>query len=123
MMISFPTDKESFSIGDVTRITGLPAHVVRYWESAVGAVRPARRGSGHRRFSRNDVETLVKVHELVRDKGYTLAGAKRFLRAELKRPPSQIPLALDDSSAAVALLKEVRSDLAGLVKELKTKIA
>jgi DNA-binding transcriptional MerR regulator len=82
-----------------------------------------RRGSGHRRFSRNDVETLVKVHELVRDKGYTLAGAKRFLRAELKRPPSQIPLALDDSSAAVALLKEVRSDLAGLIKELKTKIA
>ncbi len=122
MMLSLPTDKETFSIGDVTRLTGLPAHVVRYWESAVGAVRPARRGSGHRRFSRKDVETLVKVHELVRDKGYTLAGAKRFLRAELKRPPSQIPLALDESAAAVALLKDVRSELAGLVRDLKSKI-
>ena len=121
MLLTIPTDKEFFSIGEVSRLTGIKPHVLRYWESAVGVVRPARRGSGHRRFSRKDVEGLVQVQGLVRERGLTLAGAKKHLRAEAKRPPTQIPLALSDSSAAIETLKGVRSELAALVKDLKAQ--
>jgi DNA-binding transcriptional MerR regulator len=122
MLLSIPTDKEFFSIGEVSRLTGLKSHVLRYWESAAGIVRPARRGSGHRRFSRKDVEGLLRVQELVRDRGLTLAGAKKHLRAEAKRGPAQISLALSDSSAAISTLKVVRAELAALVKDLKARV-
>ncbi len=119
MLLTIPTDKEFFSIGEVSRLTGIKPHVLRYWESAVGVVRPARRGSGHRRFSRKDVQGLMQVQELVRDRGLTLSGAKKHLRAEAKRGPTQIPMALNESSAAIEVLKGVRSELAALVKDLK----
>jgi DNA-binding transcriptional MerR regulator len=118
MLLSIPTDKEFFSIGEVCRITGIQPHVLRYWESAIGLVRPARRGSGHRRFSRKDVLSLVQVRELVQGKGLTLAGVKKHLRAEAKRGPTQVPLALAESSAAVEVLRGVRQELAALVKDL-----
>lgn len=121
MLLTIPTDKEFFSIGEVSRLTGIKPHVLRYWESAVGVVRPARRGSGHRRFSRKDVQGLVQVQQLVRDRGLTLEGAKKHLRAEAKRAPTQIPMAFSDSSAAVETLKGVRSELAALVKDLKVQ--
>jgi DNA-binding transcriptional MerR regulator len=121
MLLPIPTDKEFFSIGEVSRLTGIKPYVLRYWESAVGVVRPARRGSGHRRFSRKDVEGLVQVQSLVRERGLTLEGAKKHLRAEAKRGPAQISLALGESSAAVETLKGVRAELAALVKDLKAR--
>jgi len=97
--------KRYFTIGEVSELCGVKPHVLRYWESAVGVVRPARRGSGHRRFSRKDVQGLMQVQELVRDRGLTLSGAKKHLRAEAKRGPTQIPMALNESSAAIEVLK------------------
>jgi DNA-binding transcriptional MerR regulator len=121
MLLSIPTDKEFFSIGEVSRLTGIRPHVVRYWESAIGVVRPARRGSGHRRFSRKDVHSLLQVQQLVRERGLTLDGAKKHLRAEAKKGPTQIPMAFNDSSAAVETLKGIRFELAALVKDLKVR--
>ncbi len=70
MLLTIPPDKEYFSIGDVSRLSGVKPHVLRYWERAFGLVRPARRGTGHRRFGRRDVETIGRIRELVEDRRY-----------------------------------------------------
>ena len=69
-----------FRIGEVGRLVGVPAHVLRYWESEFRAVRPVKSASGQRVYSRRDVERLQLITRLLRDERYTLEGARRALR-------------------------------------------
>lgn len=119
MFFSVPPDKEYFTIGEVARLTGVKPYVLRYWEKAFGLVRPARRGSGHRRFSRRDVDAVGQIRVLIYDRRMTLEGAKKELRAQARRGPVQVALTFEQSSAAVQLLKDVKRDVADLVQSLK----
>jgi DNA-binding transcriptional MerR regulator len=123
MLLTIPPDKEYFSIGEVSRLSGVKPHVLRYWERAFGLVRPARRGTGHRRFGRRDVETIERIRELVEDRRLTLEGAKKELRAQNRRGAEQIPLAFKETSAAVEVLKELKRDMAELLNELKRPLS
>ena len=71
--------KEYFSIGDVRRITGVPEYSVRYWESEFNLIRPIRLASGHRRYRKADVYTILKIKDLIYKHKLTLEGAKRKL--------------------------------------------
>ena len=57
--------KDYFSIGDVKRITGVPEYSVRYWEAEFGLIRPIRLESGHRRYTKKDVYTILKIKDLI----------------------------------------------------------
>lgn len=119
MILGVPPDKDSFTISEVARLTGVKTHVLRYWEKAAGLVRPSRRGSGHRRYSKKDLEALARVRELVEGRGFTLAGVKRHLRQEAKRGPVQMPLGFSEATAAIDALRDVKAELTALVKEMK----
>lgn len=101
-------------MGEVCRIAQVPPHTLRYWEGQFGALRPARRSSGHRRYSRHDVLTIFKIKGLLGD-GMTVAGARKALR-DKKRAQPELPFAGD--TAALKLLREVRRELQLLVDEL-----
>lgn len=68
--------KDYFSIGDVKRITGVPEYSVRYWEAEFGLIRPIRLESGHRRYTKEDVYTILKIKDLIYKHKLTLEGAK-----------------------------------------------
>jgi len=110
-------EKESLTIGEVCRIVQVPTHTLRYWEEA-GLLRPARRASGHRRYSRGDVETLFSLKELIQGRRMTLAGARKTLLERLrgKGTASEGSAALPPQ--ALRLLREVRKDIQELVAEL-----
>ena len=118
--LPLPVGKESFTMGEVSQITGVKPTVLRYWESSFKLLRPARRGSGHRRFSRQDVGIVLKLRELIFEKRLTLAGAKKYLKDNGRRRPIQTALAFNESSAAVSFLKDVRQDITELVRLLKS---
>lgn len=80
-------DKLYFRIGEVARIVGVEPHVLRYWETEFRSVRPEKSRKGQRVYSRRDVETLLRVRELLYDHRYTVAGAKRKLRGDGLEPP------------------------------------
>ncbi len=122
MHLHIPPEKEFFTIGEVTRLTSVKPHVLRYWERAFGLVRPARRGSGHRRFSRHDVETIWRIRELVQDRRMTLEGAKKELRTQSRRGATQIPLAFRESAAAVEVLRDVKREMTDLLAVLKKNL-
>jgi DNA-binding transcriptional MerR regulator len=115
------TDSEWLSIGDVSRLTRVEPHVLRYWERTVRVLRPSRRRSGHRRFSRADVELVTRIRDLVQDRGFTLEGARKQLRAESRRGAAQTVLAFDESSAAVATLRDVRRDLNDILGMMRSR--
>lgn len=71
------------SIGDVERLTGLKAHVLRYWEEAVPFIRPRKDDQGRRFYSPRDVELISRLQYLVHEKKYTLEGAGERLITEL----------------------------------------
>lgn len=119
MALSFPPEKEYFSIGEVSRITGIKTYVLRYWESRFGLLRPARRESGQRKFARRDVETIAQIRELLYDRRFTIEGARKYLRQQSKRGAAQMTLELAESAAAVETLRQVKKELADILRDLK----
>jgi DNA-binding transcriptional MerR regulator len=80
----FIPDKEYFNIGEASRVTQVPAYTLRYWELELRQPRPVRRASGHRRYTRKDLESIFKIKELLYDRKLTLAGAKKTLSREAR---------------------------------------
>ncbi len=78
-----------FRIGEVANIVGVEPHVLRYWESEFRSVRPQKSARGQRIYSRRDVETLLRVKELLYAHRFTIAGAKRRLREGSVEPATQ----------------------------------
>jgi DNA-binding transcriptional MerR regulator len=77
-------DKQYFKIGEVSRITGVKPHVLRFWETEFGIIRPQKTKSNQRLYKRHDVENLILVKRLLYAEGYTIVGARKKLR-ELQR--------------------------------------
>jgi len=75
-------DKTFFSMGEVSRILQVKPYILRYWEKEMGLIRPARRESGQRKFTRSDVLLISRVKDLLYEKGLTIAGARRQLLEE-----------------------------------------
>lgn len=69
-----------FRIGEVSRRTGVPAHVLRYWETEFPQLSPRKGGGGQRLYSEADVALVERIRELVHDRGFTVDGARRALR-------------------------------------------
>jgi len=72
-------DRLYFKIGEVSEITGVEPHVLRYWEGEFKEIRPQRAGSKQRLFRKVDVETILRIKQLLHDEGFTIAGAKKAL--------------------------------------------
>jgi DNA-binding transcriptional MerR regulator len=112
-------DKEFLSMGEVSRILSVPAYTLRYWETRVGLLRPARRPSGHRRYNRQDVETIIRIKDLIQKQRLTVAGARKALLDEKrgrKRPEGGEPTLQPSTSAK--LLREVKKEIQLLMAEL-----
>jgi DNA-binding transcriptional MerR regulator len=98
-----------YSISEVSEMTGLAPHVLRYWESEFEELHPKKNRAGNRVYTQNDIKTLEHIHSLLKDDKYTIEGARQALRS-------------GDSGAAAsefrARLKELRDFLEELLHKL-----
>jgi DNA-binding transcriptional MerR regulator len=67
-------------IGEAADLVGVEAYVLRFWETQFSCIRPKQSRSRHRYYSPSDIETLKYVKHLLHTEGYTIAGARRFIR-------------------------------------------
>ena len=74
-------DKLYFKIGEVAQLVGVHAHVLRYWQNEVPAIRPVKSASNQRRYRHRDVEIFREVRRLLYQERYTLAGARKRIAA------------------------------------------
>src|ERR1044072_373089 len=98
-----------FSIGEVSQLTQVKPYVIRYWESQFGSLRPPRRESGQRKFTQKEVNTILRIKELLHDKRFTIAGAKRVLQLEARRGTAQLKLELASVPGSPEVSETVRS--------------
>lgn len=73
-------DKLYFRIGEVARICAVPSYVLRFWEREFPQLRPAKGGTGQRLYRRRDVEMALRVRRLLYEEGYTIPGARQWMR-------------------------------------------
>src|SRR5512143_2349359 len=107
-------NKLFFKIGEVCEITDTQPYVLRYWESEFPALAPAKNSSGQRIYRRKDIETVLRIKQLLYDEGFTIAGAKKRLEAELggRMPtPTPVPEGPAGGEQLRHALKDVREQL------------
>ncbi len=108
-----------FRIGEVARLCRLPAYVLRFWETEFPQLKPVKSSTGQRMYRRKDVESVVRIKQLLYNEGYTIAGARQFLRAETKQDKKQAPLPFPVQSAAN--LKPIRQGLREILTMLSAR--
>ncbi len=72
-----------YSISEVSRITGLEQYVLRYWETEFDDLRPQKNRAGNRIYSNKDIKFILRIKELLREKRYTIEGAKQILKEQI----------------------------------------
>ena len=71
-----------YSIGEVAKIFGVNSSLIRFWESEFDILKPKKNKKGNRLFTQKDLAYLKIIYDLVKEKGYTLEGAKRALKED-----------------------------------------
>jgi len=113
-LIQIPEDEELFkksyySIGTVSEMFKVNASLIRFWENEFDILKPKKNAKGDRFFRPEDVKNLRLIYHLLRERKYTIEGAKVFLKNNKKA---------DEKYAMIESLKKLRSFLA----ELKTSL-
>jgi DNA-binding transcriptional MerR regulator len=109
MSQGFP-DKLYYRIGEVSTLTGVPAYVLRYWESEFRLLRPKKNPAGQRLYRKRELELVSRIKTLLYEERLTLEGAKKRLTAEARGKNSQLELGVNDA-AYRAILKRLRAEL------------
>jgi DNA-binding transcriptional MerR regulator len=108
-------DKLYFRIGEVAKLCGVEAYVLRFWETEFPQLKPNKSGTGQRLYRKRDVELALRVKQLLHAEGYTIAGARQVFAAESKEPrktaQTELPLKRGREDAAEVRLKKLRSEL------------
>jgi DNA-binding transcriptional MerR regulator len=85
MHIELP-EKRYFKIGEVAKAFDVNASLLRFWENEFDVLRPKKNAKGNRLFTQEDIKNLQLIYHLVKEKGFTLEGAKN----KLKEKPEEI---------------------------------
>ena len=107
--------KRYFTIGEVSELCGVKAHVLRYWEQEFTQLKPVKRGGNRRYYQHHEVLLIRRIRQLLYEEGFTISGARGRLgqsgeqAEETARPP--IPPSLNSSD----LRRELR-EIIGLLQ-------
>ena len=94
-------NKRYFTIGEVSKITRIKTHILRYWEKEFDALEPTKRTGNRRYYSQNDVLTILKIHELISVQGFTIEGAKQ----KISSPTDTLS---QDNQALASIKKDIQ---------------
>lgn len=106
-------EKRYYSISEVSKMTGLEAYVLRYWEKEFPTLKPRKNRGGNRVYTHKDIETINRINHLRTREKLTIAGARTKLM--MKRPP-EAPNAALSTAKAKTLVGQIRKEVEDLIK-------
>lgn len=109
MHIELP-EKRYYSIGEVAKAFNVNASLIRFWEKEFEALKPKKNAKGNRKFTPQDIKNLQLIYHLVKERGFTLDGAKTHLKEEKKKTLSNFDI--------IAKLESVKSELLKIKNQL-----
>lgn len=100
-----------FSIGEVEELSGVKAHVLRYWEEVIPSFAPQKNIGGRRTYSRRELELIMRLKYLIQEKKYTIEGARDQLIADAD--------AVNEAADSIKKIHELRTELTELYMLIK----
>jgi DNA-binding transcriptional MerR regulator len=107
------TEKLYYSIGEVAEMFKVNTSLIRFWEKEFDIIKPQKNKKGNRLFTKKDIANFRVIYHLVKDKGYTLQGAKEHLKGSKIAPET-----INKNAEAIEALKKLKENLLALKKEL-----
>ena len=85
MHIDLPEGKLYYSIGEVAKAFDVNASLIRFWDKEFDILKPKKNAKGNRKFTPEDIKNLHLIYHLVKERGFTLEGAKTHLKENQKK--------------------------------------
>ncbi len=113
--------KAYYTIGEVSRITGVRPHVLRYWEDQGKLLKPSRRRSRHRLYRPADIQLIFEIKRLREEDKLSLAALRQQLHPQAQQPRQVSPTAFPPAprNDVKSLLKAIREELLALKEMLE----
>lgn len=103
-------EKLYYSIGEVAEMFNVAPSLIRFWESEFEVIQPKKNRKGNRQFTREDIENVRTIYHLVKEKGFTLQGAKEMLKNDSQAVKSKMEM-LDSLRRIRQFLGDLREKL------------
>jgi len=91
MHVDLP-EKRYYGIGEVARAFDVNTSLIRFWEKEFDVIQPKKNAKGNRKFTPRDIKNLQLIYHLVKERGFTLEGAKTHLREERQKTLSNFEI-------------------------------
>ena len=110
MHIDLPEGKLYYSIGEISKAFEVNASLIRFWEKEFDILKPKKNAKGNRKFTPEDVKNLKLIYHLVKERGFTLEGAKTHLKENQKKTLDKFEI--------IQKLETIKSQLTELKNQL-----
>ncbi len=119
-MMDRSSGKLYYSISEVSRLSGVKPHILRYWEEEFPILRPQKNRAGNRAYRPRDVKIVLMIKRLLQEEKYSIKGAKEKLKNDKEFVRQQLEQSFDEIECRHALLelREELKELLQLVEEL-----
>ena len=91
MQVELP-EKRYYGIGEVAKAFDVNTSLIRFWEKEFDVIQPKKNAKGNRKFTPKDIQNLQLIYHLVKERGFTLEGAKIHLREERQKTLSNFEI-------------------------------
>lgn len=102
--------KRYFTIGEVSELCEVKAHVLRYWEQEFPQLKPLKRRGNRRSYQRQDVILVRQIRSLLYEQGFTIGGARQQLSGEEAR---------EDANQSQQIIRQLRTELENILELLR----
>ena len=102
--------KRYYRIGEIAKAFDVNASLIRFWDKEFEALKPKKNAKGNRRFTPEDVQNLKLIYNLVKERGYTLEGAKTYLKEQNQKSLNDFDI--------ITKLERVRNELIKIKNQL-----
>ncbi|GAA4314256.1 MerR family transcriptional regulator [Pontixanthobacter gangjinensis] len=109
MHIDLP-EKRYYGIGEVAEAFKVNTSLIRFWEKEFDVIKPKKNAKGNRKFTPEDIKNLELIFHLVKERGFTLEGAKTHLKEEKNKTLSNFEI--------IRKLESVKAELINLKNNL-----
>lgn len=109
MHIELP-EKRYYGIGEVAKAFNVNTSLIRFWEKEFDVLKPKKNAKGNRKFTPEDIKNLKFIYHLVKERGFTLEGAKTHLKEEKKQSLDKFEI-IDKLESVKAQLIKIKSQL------------
>jgi len=114
MVKSSRGEKLYYSISEVSKITGLEAYVLRYWEKEFDVLRPKKNRGGNRIYTQKDIDIVNRINYLRKKEKLTIEGTRKKLMAKKKSDEKSVALS---SAKTKTLIGQIRKDIQDLLED------